>query len=170
MLAIDLGRCALAQIELKPGTLYIFQDKRADRALGLYNLMKSKNSEVLVVTRLHPDRLIEDFQIPSSNVFWLSNSAGARNINPQNIGILTDTLIRTYEKGGAAVILEGIEYLMLQNDFSKVLKLMSYLYESVAVNHGMLVITLDPEAFNTKEFALLTKDAELVGETESVII
>jgi archaellum biogenesis ATPase FlaH len=113
---------------------------------------------------------MEDFKIPPSNVFWLSNSAGPRNINPQNIGILTDTLIRMYEKGGATVILEGIEYLMLQNDFSKVLKLMSYLYESVAMNHGMLVITLDPEAFNTKEFALLTKDAELVGETESIIV
>jgi hypothetical protein len=170
MHGIDSGRCVLAQIELKPGTLYIFQDKRADRALGLYNLMKSKAMEVLVVTRLHPDRLTEDFQIPSSSVFWLSNSAGPRNINPQNIGILTDTLIRTYERGRAAVIFEGIEYLMLQNDFSKVLKLMSYLYESVTVSQGVLVITLDPEAFNTKEFALLTKDAELVSETESVII
>ncbi len=160
----------MAQIELKPGTLYVFQDKKADRALGLYTLMKSKDREVLVVTRLHPDRLSEDFQIPASNAFWLSNSAGPRNINPQNIGILTDTLIRTYERGEAAVILEGIEYLMLQNDFSKVLKLMSYLYESVAVNHGLLVITLDPEAFNTKELALLTKDAELVDEKESVIV
>jgi hypothetical protein len=160
----------LAQIELKPGSLYVFQDKRADRALELYNLLKSNDREVLVVSRLHPDRLNEDFKIPASNAFWLSNSAGPRNINPQNIGILTDTLIRVYEKGGATVILEGIEYLMLQNDFSKVLKLMSYLYEAVAVNRGMLIITLDPEAFNTKEFALLTKDAELVGETESVII
>ncbi len=160
----------MAQIELKPGSLYILQDKKADRALGLYNLLKSKDREILVVSRLHPDRLLEDFQIPSSNVFWLSNSAGPRNINPQNIGILTDTLIRLYEKGDAAVILEGIEYLMLQNDFSKVLKLMNYLYESVAVNHGMLVITLDPEAFNTKEFALLTKDAELIGEAVSIIV
>ena len=160
----------MAQIELKPGSLYVFQDKRADRALGLYDLLRAKDMEVLVVTRLHPDRLNEDFHIPSSNVFWLSNSAGQRNINPQNIGILTDTLIRTYEKGEAAVILEGIEYLMLQNDFSKVLKLMSYLYESVAVNRGILVITLDPEAFNIKEFALLTKDAELVGDSESVFI
>lgn len=165
-----MGRCILAQIELKPGSLYILQDKKADRALGLYNLLKSKDREILVVSRLHPDRLLEDFQIPSSNVFWLSNSAGPRNINPQNIGILTDTLIRLYEKGDAAVILEGIEYLMLQNDFSKVLKLMNYLYESVAVNHGMLVITLDPEAFNTKEFALLTKDAELIGEAVSIIV
>ncbi len=165
-----IGRCILAQIELKPGSLYIFQDKKADRALGLFNLLKSKEKDVLVVSRMHPDRLMEDFQIPPSNVFWLSNSAGPRNINPQNIGILTDTLIRMYEKGGAAVILEGIEYLMLQNDFSKVLRLMNYLYESVAVNHGMLVITLDPEAFNTKEFALLTKDAELVGEAESIVV
>jgi len=160
----------LAQIELKPGSLYIFQDKRADRALGLYNQLRSNGREVLVVSRLHPDRLRDDFQIPSSCVFWLSNSAGPRNINPQNIGILTDTLIRLYEKGEAVVILEGVEYLMLQNDFSKVLKLMSYLYESVAVNRGLLIITLDPEAFNLKEFALLSKDAELVGETESVIV
>ncbi len=160
----------MAQIELKPGSLYILQDKRADRALGLYNLLKSDGREILVVSRLHPDRLRDDFQIPGSSVFWLSNSAGPRNINPQNIGILTDTLIRMYEKGDAVVILDGIEYLMLQNDFSKVLKLMSYLYETVAVNRGMLIISLDPEAFNLKEFALLSKDAELVGELESVIV
>ena len=165
----DQGVSAL-QKELRPGTFYVFQEKRADRALGLYNLLTAKGKDVLVVARMHPDRLQEDLKIPSSRVYWLSNTAGPRNINPQNIGILTDLLVRTVEKGDEAVIFEGVEYLMLQNDFQKILKLFNYLYESVAINRGILIMTLDPAAFNVKELALLTKDAEIIDQGDSVLV
>ncbi len=156
-------------VELRPGYLYIFRARKPDRILRLYHDFVRNGNDVLCVTRLHPDQLKEDFGIPPEKVMWLSNSVGARNVNPQNVGILTDTLIRYLEKGpDSIVILDGLEYLVMQNDFAKILRFLNYLYESIAVNKGILVTAVDPRAFSTQELAFLEKNAVTVDEQDEI--
>jgi len=156
-------------IELRPGYLYIFKARKPDRILRLYHDFARSGGDVLCVTRLHPDQLKEDFGILPEKVLWLSNSVGTRNVNPQNVGILTDSLIRYFEKGSnSVVILDGLEYLVMQNDFAKVLRFLNYLYESVAVSKGILVTAVDPRAFSTQELAFLEKNAVTVEEQDEI--
>jgi hypothetical protein len=157
------------QGRLAPGTFYVFEDKKADRMLAVLKHWKGNGNRALCVSRIHPDRLKEDFGIEPSDVLWLSNSTGPRNVNPQNITILTDMLMRFFERGpGGIVAFEGVEYLVMQNDFARVLRLINYLYESVAVSQNVLIVTIDPRAFNPKELAYLEKDAEIVRESDQV--
>jgi two-component system cell cycle response regulator len=157
------------RVELRPGYLYVFKARKPDRILRLYGDLVRNGNNVLCVTRLHPDQLKEDFGIPQEKVLWLSNSVGTRNVNPQNVGILTDTLIRYFENGpNSVVILDGLEYLVMQNDFGKVLRFVNYLYESVAVTKGTLVTTVDPRAFSTQELAFLEKNSVTVDEQDEV--
>jgi hypothetical protein len=158
-------------VELRSGYLYIFKTRKPDRIFHLHNDFVKSGSTILCVTRLHPDQLEEDFGIPQEKVLWLSNAVGARNVNPQNVGILTDSLVRFFESGPkAVVILDGLEYLVMQNDFGKVLRLVNYLYEAVAVNKGTLVTTIDPRAFSTQELAFLEKNSVAVEEHDSVSV
>jgi hypothetical protein len=150
----------MTKVMLEPGNMYVHYDKKGDQAFGLFADLKSRGKEVVCVARTHPERLQKDFGIPPECVIWLSNSGAPKSVNPESIGILTDGLLRVYEKGpDATVILEGMEYLMTENDFGKVLRLVNFLYEAVAVNRGMLIISLDPAAFTEKELAYLTKEA-----------
>ena len=161
----------MAQIALQPGNLYIVLGKKVERAFGLYAAIRAREGVVLCVARSHPDVLQRDFKIPPEAIIWLSNTRAPRSINPQNLGILTDTLVRTYEKGpGATTILEGVEYLMAQNDFMKVLKMINFIYEAVAVNQGIMIMTLDPEAFSAKEFAFLRRDGVTVEERDQMVV
>jgi hypothetical protein len=158
-------------VELQPGNLYVFKARRPDRIFHLYNDFVNNGNTILCVTRLHPDQLKEDFGIPSERVLWLSNTVGARNVNPQNVGILTDSLIRFFEgTPKAVVILDGLEYLVMQNDFGKVLRFVNYLYEAVAVSKGVLVTTIDPRAFSTKELAFLERNSITVEEQDEVAV
>lgn len=158
-------------VELQPGNLFIIMDKKADRAFALYRTIKASGREVSVVARMHPERLLKDFQIPPEDVVWLSSSTGPRVVNPQSVGILTDTMVRIFEKEtGATVILEGLEYLMTQNDFTKVLKMVNFLYETVAVHQATIILTLDPQAFSEKELAYLTREAVVAGERDEIVL
>ena len=149
--------------------MYIFKARKPDKIFRLFNDFKKNGSEVLCVTRLHPDQLIEDFGIPQEKVLWLSYSAGTRNVNPQNVGILTDSLIRFLESGPSpVVILDGLEYLVMQNDFGKVLRFVNYLFEAVAVTKGTLVTIIDPRAFSTQELAFLERNSVTVEEQDEV--
>lgn len=158
-------------VVLEPGNICIVMGKRADRAFGLYRAYKEKGKEVEVFARVHPDRLEKDFGIPRSEVTWLSNVNGARALNPQSMGVLTDNMVRLFEKESApVVILEGTEYLMAQNDFGKVLKMFDYLFEMVSMRSGLLIMPLDPQAFSEKELAYLTREALVVEEDDEMSI
>jgi hypothetical protein len=159
------------QVDVKSGNFYLLQERKAEKIFMLYRMMVESGREVLCVSRIHPDRLDEDFGIPLENSLWLSNSVGERTVNPLNVGILTDRLIRFFEESpGRVILFEGLEYMVMQNDFSKVLRLINYLYESVAVTKNVLVVSLDPRAFSPKELAFLEKSACVIEEKDKITI
>lgn len=161
----------MARVELQAGNLYIIMGKRPDRAFDLFKSIKGGGREAMVFARMHPERLEKDFGIPREAVTWLSNSNGPGIVNPQSVGILTDNMVRLYEKDtGPTIIFEGVEYLMTQNDFGKLLKMINFLYETVAVHQGTMVITLDPQAFSEKELAYLTREAVVVEEGDELVL
>lgn len=161
----------MAKEGLEPGNLYILHDKKGDLVFGLFGRLAAKYKDVRCVARTHPDRLQKDFGIPPESILWLSNTGAPGSVNPQSIGVLTDTLLRIYEKAPeSVVVLEGMEYLMTQNDFAKVLRLVNYLYEAVAVNRGILIIALDPAAFSEKEMAYLSREAVTIGKDDELAI
>jgi len=159
------------QIDIKSGNFYLLKEKKADKIFMLYKMMTEAGKMVLCVSRIHLDQLKEDFGIPLDRSLWLSNTVGERTINPLNVGILTDRLFRFFEAGDQRVVLlEGLEYIMMQNDFGKVLRLTNYLYESVAVTKNILVVSLDPRAFSPKELAFLEKSAYIIDEKDKISI
>jgi len=161
----------MALVVLEPGNICIIMSKRAERAFRLYKDFKERGQEVEIFARMHPERLEKDFGIPASSVTWLSNVNGPKVIGPQSMGILTDGILRHYGKSPPpVVILEGLEYLMAQNDFGKVLKMYDYLYEVVAMRQGLFILPLDPQAFSEKELAYLTREALVVNEGDEISI
>jgi hypothetical protein len=159
----------MALVVLEPGNICMVMGKKADRAFALYKVLRSGGLAVEVFARMHPDRLEKDFGIPRSEVTWLSNVNGPRSLNPQSMGILTDSMVRLYEREPSpVVILEGLEYLMAQNDFGKVLKMFDYLFEMVSIRQGLLILPLDPQAFSVKELAYLTREALVVEEGDEM--
>lgn len=159
------------QIEIKPGNFYLLPERKAEKIFAVYKLIVEAGKKVTCVSRIHPDHLNEDFGIPHEDSLWLSNTVGERNVNPLNVGILTDRLIRYFEESEDRVVLfEGLEYLVMQNDFGKVLRLVNYLYESVAVTKNIIIVSLDPRAFSAKELAFLEKSAFIIDENDSISI
>jgi hypothetical protein len=155
------------QEELIPGTYYVLESKKADKMFALFKRAMGNGNRGLCVSLIHPDQLMDDFGIEPSDVLWLSSASGPRNINPQSIAILTDMLVRFLEKGPEAIVaFDGVEYLVMQNDFARVLRLINFLYETVAVSHNILIVTLDPRSFSPKELAYIEKDAEIVRESD----
>jgi archaellum biogenesis ATPase FlaH len=60
------------------------------------------------------------------------------------------------------VILEGLEYLIAQNNFDIVLKFIQTLRDLVLLENSRLIIPLNKDAFNQKELAQLEKELEVL--------
>ena len=92
---------------------------------------------------------MDDFGVSMDSILTLTESVGPHFVDPENLMVLTDTMIKFIEHGGpAAFLLEDLGLLRQKNEFPKVLQMIGYVYESVALNRGVGIVVIDPHHRN----------------------
>lgn len=115
----------------------------------------------LAISRQHPDFIRQKYGLEHTPIYWLATRAGQDVIAPTNLGILTHTLVGFIDENPCTVILlDGIEYLVSNNDFSKVMRVIDQVNDHIAQSKSILIIPVDPRAFDQKELALLERNME----------
>lgn len=124
----------------------------------------SSRAHGIVVTRQFPREVRTKYFLQTTPIVWLSSLPGKENLDPAKLNVLTDMLVGFMEKSTNGVLMvDGIEYLVTNNDFSRVLKAVDRWTEAAMTSSSRLVISLDPRAFEKKELALLERDKEVVS-------
>ena len=117
----------------------------------------------LMVTRVFPERIRQEYPLQVTPIIWLTESPGERRIQPTSVAMLTDTLIRFMEGNPNSIVLvDGVEYLMTFNEFNKVLRSLDSLNETAWITRSRLIIAIDPKAFDAKQVAMLERDRIVV--------
>ncbi len=125
-------------------------------------MMEGLNSglEGLIIARKHPNAIREQYGLKKTAILWLSTTASQDVINPANIGILTDTIIRFIERGSnTIVLLDGFESIVTYNDFRKALLVIDHLKDVIAYRKSRLILVIDRITLTDKEAALIEKGA-----------
>ena len=138
--------------ERKPFLSYkLFENSIADGAPGL------------CVTRQYPDKIRETFDLGDMRIMWLSHTPGKDHHNPTSIGTLATVIssfIERYEK--CVVIIDGLEYLVINNGFQQVLRFVEHINEQVMQSKSTVLVPISPNAFSEKELALLERNVEVI--------
>jgi two-component system cell cycle response regulator len=123
-----------------------------------------KKAVGLAVSRQHPDLIRQKYGLEKTPIYWLATRAGEDVISPTNLGILTHTLIQFVEENPSGVILlDGLEYLISNNDFNKVLRVIDQVNDHISQSRSVMIIPVDPRAFDQKELALLERNMEKIS-------
>ena len=156
--------------DLRQGRSYIVEESPPHMSLDAFVNFVTTSSENgqktvgMVVTRQHPDLLREKYGLEETPIYWLATRAGDKVISPTNLGILTNMLVRFAENTSDGVILlDGIEYLISNNDFTKVLKMVDQVNDYVSQSGCRMIIPVDPRAFDSKQLALLERNMDKLG-------
>jgi archaellum biogenesis ATPase FlaH len=81
-------------------------------------------------------------------------------VDPHNLNALTNLIHGFMESTRRTIILlDGLEYLRLNNDAQRVLKFVEGLDEIVMQRQGVLLLSLDDRAFDPKELAFLERNS-----------
>ena len=157
--------------ELKPGRLYIAKEKKAMMTFDLFKQCELCSWPSLLITRDHPDHLMEVHGIGGDNVLWLSTTTGKGNLDPTELNRLSETMVRHLRMNeGALIMLDGLEYLTSMNEFRRVQSIVDRMYEEAALNKGIFLTTVDPTAFDSKELAFLERNAVCLEEGDVPVI
>ncbi|TLZ57139.1 MAG: DUF835 domain-containing protein [Methanobacteriota archaeon] len=147
---------------------YILNEEKADAVYGHFRTLVKSGARGLAITRTHPADVTKRFQLGKVESIWLSRTpgkagAGVAVADPSNLVSVAGAVIAFLEAGGnAAVVLEGLEYLVSLNGFSSVLRFVQTLNEKVVVNDSYLLISANAGAMKEQEYNLLAK--EMAGE------
>jgi hypothetical protein len=157
---------------LLPGRTYVVEESPSDISFDAFvNIVStstntSKKTVGLAISRQHPDLIRQKYGLEATPIYWLATRAGDDVVAPTNLGILTHMLVKFVEENPSGVmLLDGLEYLVSNNDFNKVLRVIDQVGDHISQSKSVLIIPVDPRAFTTKELALLERNVEKITGT-----
>ena len=149
-------------VHLDEGTCYLVKGKTVRAAYRFVERLHDDGTPVLVISRLHPDRIRAKFGLHDIPTWWLSQSPGEGHYDPTAVGTLASS-IETFSEAhpeGCVVLLDGIEYLSMNNGFTKTMFFLEHLNEYVMARHLTVLVPIDPECYEPKEVARLERSME----------
>jgi len=137
--------------EIKSGHSYIVEDP--DKARRIYSELVSNGNKGLCISRMHPDYLSREYGIKDSK--WIANEPGHTGPQPR---VLTDIVKKyTSKNNGSVVLLDALEYIMINNDFNTIMNMVENISEDP---NSSLIIGISSKCFDKKELALLKRNFE----------
>ncbi|MFQ5838662.1 MAG: DUF835 domain-containing protein [Thermoplasmata archaeon] len=147
-----------ASFNLARGLTYLVSHE--DRGFKVFVDLVTHGHRGMCITRMPSHRVAQQYGLSRTPILWLSRVVSHGNsVRPtplEDIALAIAHFLESNPK--AAVLLDGVEYLITHNNFFSVLKLIQDVNELVALRESILLIPLDPKALSPKELALITRE------------
>ena len=148
---------------LREGRSYLIVENGENQSFAMLDGLAKDGRDTLCLSRKPPDRLPPSWSADPEGVIWLTSAVGPGMMDPQNLGILTERIQQFLQHGERRmVLLDGIEYLTVMNDFDSVLRFLYRLSEMAYQYKGVLLVTVLPEAFEDRQMALLRREMDIL--------
>src|SRR2546422_694614 len=116
--------------DLEEGRAYLMKEKKPEKALAAFQRAVDSGWRPMYITRQHPNHIVRRRGDKDIRVVWLSTTLGKDYIDPHNLNSLSNLIANFVTDGPRAVILlDGIEYLMINNDFARILHLLEFVHQ-----------------------------------------
>ena len=152
-------------VRIQEGLCYVVKERKPFLAYKLFESNLSDDVPGLCVTRQFPEKVREAFELKDTRILWLSHTPGKDHHNPTSIGTLATVISSFIERYKRCVVLiDGLEYLVINNGFQQVLRFAEHINEQVMQSRSTVLIPISPNAFSEKELALLERNVEAIDQ------
>ncbi len=147
------------------GVCYIVKERKPFLAYKLFETSINEGAPGLCVTRQFPEKVRDSFDLKDTRIMWLSHTPGKDHHNPTSIGTLATVISSFIERQNKCVVLiDGLEYLVINNGFQQVLRFAEHINEQVMQSKSTVLIPISPSAFSEQELALLERNVEVIEQ------
>jgi len=160
-IAIDRGQ----KYSLEPGYSYLIKEEKPFVAFDIFVDQVTHGNRGLCISRQHPSKVRVNYGLKRTPILWFSQTSTDNSIDPSNISKLVHT-IRNFvkENKGSVVLLDGVEYLKLQNDFNLVMKYLNMINDIIMAEEAKLILPINPKALTENEMAYMEREMKVFGK------
>ncbi len=146
--------------DLFDSSIYLLKESKAENSYKLFIRYIKEGKKGFCATRVYPGKIKSHYKLEKVPIIWLSNVAKDESIRPKDLEKLSYSIERHISEGNAIVLLEGLEYLITNNNFITVLRLIQALRDQVAMHSAILVMPINPVAIDPHQMNLLEKEVD----------
>ncbi len=147
--------------ELVKGSVYMAVNK-PDRSQELLRQAIGSGMRPLMITRTPPSKLDICNELADDCVVWLSSISKENSFNPRELYRLEQLISLNLERGNGAILVEGLEYLITNNDFLSVLRVVQNLRDQASIREGVLIFDVNGKALDDHELSLLERESDIM--------
>lgn len=145
--------------ELERSFSYLVEGDEPETSYDLFISTLKKGIKGYCVTRNYPDKIRSKFDLKDVPIVWLSDVGKDNTIRPKDLEKLSMSLEQFLSQvDGGIVLLDGLEYLITNNNFNTVMRLIQSLRDQVAINKSILLMTVDRSTLEGHQLKLLKKE------------
>jgi hypothetical protein len=149
--------------KLKWGGTHLIKSETTDEQYKLIEQAVDTGHPSICFTRDFPKKLRDKFNFGDTRVFWLSNIGKKDTIKPKNLEKLSLSIEQFLSKDeNGVILLSGIEYLITNNSFITVLRLIQSMRDQVAVANSILIIPVNPSILEGSQLKLLEREVDVI--------
>ena len=154
---------------IEKGFIYLVKEKRPNISFAMFNEAIAHGAQGMLVVREHPNRLKQLYKFEAAKILWLTRRVGVDHIDPTELSLLNLDITKFVQgMPKTVVLLEGLEYIITQNDFETVLRFVNHLHDFVLAHDCAVIIAIDPRVLSTRELALMERSARIVEPVEGM--
>jgi hypothetical protein len=148
---------------LARGTSYLVLEAVPQKSFQIFCDLVTHGVPGLCIVRLFPEKVKKQWKLEKTPILWLSGAKLENSIAPHDLNklsfIISEFLKKTKD---SAVMVEGIEYLITQNDFFNVLKFLQTIDDLIVVHDSRLIVSANPGILEKKELAHLKRELAVI--------
>lgn len=149
--------------ELVGGRSYLIEEDRPANVFRLSREAMEEGTTAFLVTRTNPKRMRDVFDLGDARIVWLTDrdSASEEAIPPtlERIMYMIENFVKKTEKG--VVVLDGLEYLISNNNFDAVLRFLRRLIDEVSESSTFFLLSVSPKTLREQELKILEREMEV---------
>lgn len=108
---------------------------------------------------MHPKKVRVTYGLQKTPILWLSTVGTEDAIDPKDLAKINHLVNQFLKRAtDSIVLLEGIEYLIIQNNFEKVIKALNSLNDYITISGSRLLVPVSPKTLSEKELSILEKE------------
>jgi predicted hydrocarbon binding protein len=148
-------------MNLERGLAYLVENEDPDGAYKLFVDELAKGNQGLCITRDFPTKIRKTYNLTTTPVLWLSNADQEFAVEPVQLGKLYHKIEDFLKKAErATVMISGLEYLIVQNNYHSALKFLQLVRDQIAIYDGILIATISPDTLSDKDLKLIEREME----------
>jgi predicted hydrocarbon binding protein len=145
---------------LVDGNSYLMEMDDNALAYEIFLEQVANGRKGMIIAREYPEKIKKRYGIDNIPFLWLSFERDRKYTRePTNIPLIYSEVKNFLDTTPKAIVLfSGIEYLISQNTFSKVLKFVQLINENISITDGVLLLPVSADALNQKEVKQLERE------------